>query len=227
MTGRIKRNETAAPTMGLPLLGRIKTGYKDPKGYPRSTDHFIATGKYSTLFDDVYGEKPNIIQIIFVSDDPSVSCNEKYEYYNNEGRLFADGDGENFRVWNEKAAKYNRYTLDSWPEIMTALPGICSSKKGWEITLTLNFILPKLNSIMGYWSYTTKGAASSVNNIRDSFDSMMEFNGTCKGVLFDLSVAFAKSRKPGINSKYPVTSLIANESARNKEIINSKKLLTQ
>jgi hypothetical protein len=35
--------------------------------------------------------------------------------------------------------------------------------------------------------------------------------GTVTQTVFDLSVQFAKSNKPGVSSRYPVVSLVAND----------------
>ena len=70
---------------------------------------------------------------------------------------------------------------------------------------------------MGCWQFRTKGAASSIPSIRDAYDAMLESNGKVAGVVFDLSVKFAKSQKPGQSSRYPVVSLTANESRENLE----------
>ena len=75
----------------------------------------------------------------------------------------------------------------------------------------LNFIIPKIRGIMGVWRFTTKGSASSVNNIRNSFDSVMQMRGSVTTSVFDLSVHFHKSNKPNDNSRYPVVDLIAND----------------
>ena len=44
---------------------------------------------------------------------------------------------------------------------------------------------------------------------------MLENKGFVKGIIWDLSVEFAKSQKPGDKSRYPVVTLVANESEDN------------
>lgn len=186
----------------------IKTGYKDERGYPKSADFFIPSGKYSRYFTEVYGAKPSIIQIMFINDDPEISCNERYEYRDKSGKLFAYGDGESFYVWNEN--KYDLFLISDYPDLMDRV----NSKvdyKGWSVILTLRFVLPKVKSIAGYWEYTTRGNLSTIPQIRNSYDAMLEYRGFVKGILFDLSVSFAKSQRPGDNRKYPVVQLIANQ----------------
>ena len=77
--------------------------------------------------------------------------------------------------------------------------------------LTLRFIIPSVRGIVGVWQFSTKGKASSVKNIRNSFDGVQQLRGTVTQTVFDLSVAFAKSNKPDTNSRYPVVSLVAND----------------
>lgn len=221
MLGRIKINKPAAERnrLVLPRVGFIKVGFKNEKGYPQSVDYFIATGKYAGLFNKAYGEKPQTIQIVFTDDDPAKVCNERYEYRDDEGRLLATGDGETFQVWNGK--EYQGLTADQYPNLMKSIEKRYPNRQfkktgeGWNIILTLNFIIPCVRGIAGVWQFSTKGTASTIPQIRDVFDAMLESKGFCKGIIFDLNVQFAKSQKPGNNSRYPVVTMIANESEEN------------
>lgn len=212
MQARIKR-PSGEVKLPFPRIGLIKTGFKDGRGFPKSTDYFLPSGKYAGLFKQAYGEKPDTIQIVFPDDNPGLVCIEKYELRDNDGRLYAKGDGENFDVWDGKV--YQALTLTEYPKLMETVQKRCKSKKGWEVVLTLNFIIPLVKGVAGYWSYSTKGEASSIPQVRNLFDAILEERGFVRGVLFDLSVQFAKSNKPGVNSRYPVVSLIPNESEEN------------
>ena len=90
-----------------------------------------------------------------------------------------------------------------------------SGEDGWVITLTVTFIVPMVRGIAGVWQFITKGSASSIPNIRDTFDTMLAERGFVKGIVWDMNVEFAKSRKPGNHSKYPVVSIVPNESEGN------------
>ena len=79
------------------------------------------------------------------------------------------------------------------------------------MTLTLRFIIPAVRGVVGVWQFSTKGAASSIKNIRNSFDGVQVMRGTVRNTVFDLSVQFAKSNKPGVSSRYPVVSMVAND----------------
>ena len=217
MNGRIKRPDTQTRLV-LPRVGQIKIGKKSERGFPMSVDYFIPAGKYASLFTAAYGEKPQTIQIVFPSDNAEQVCNERYEYRDDEGRLIASGDGENFQVWNGK--QYVSLSINEHPNLMQSITHRWPNRKskqsdGWEITLTLNFIIPLVRGIAGVWQFVSKGTASTIPQIRETFDAMMNERGFVKGVIFDLNVQFATTQKPGDKSRFPVVSLVPNESADN------------
>ena len=217
--GRIKRPDADRGLLILPRVGFIKIGMKNANGYPQSVDYFIPVGKYAGLFTQAYGEKPQPIQIVFPDDDPAKVCNEQYEYRDDEGRLIASGDGETFKVWDGK--KYEPLTITDYPNLMAGISkrypnrAVQKGGDGWVITLTLTFIVPLVRGIAGVWQFTTKGTASTIPAIRETFDGMLAERGFCKGVIFDLNVQFATTQKPGDKSRFPVVSLVPNESADN------------
>lgn len=232
MNGRIKRPEAQEPRLILPRVGRIKIGKKEVgrngKEYPVSVDYFIPSGKYAQLFTQAYGEKPSTIQIVFPSDEPSQVCCEYYEYRDDKGQLIARGDGETFEVWDGK--QYKPYSISDYPQIMQSISKKYPNKlylatgDGWRVRLTLNFIIPLVRGIAGVWTFETNGSASTIPQIRDSFDMMISERGFAKGVIFDLNVKFATSQKPGDKARYPVVSLVPNESAENlKKVFDAKK----
>ena len=224
MSGRIINN-TEVKRLPFPIVGRIKAGMKSERGYPMSLDHFIATGPYASLFTQAYGENPSTIQIVFPSDDAELVCREEYVLRDNAGKLVGTGDGENFKVYSEKTKAYKTITVSEQPDIMDMLSNHYQQK--WLVTLTLNFIIPLVRGIMGCWQFQTKGVASSVPQVRDAFDAMLKNNGKVAGVIFDLSVEIHVSNKPQTSSRYPVISLIPNESISNvKKIAEAKKPVT-
>ena len=220
MNGRITNKPNKEQSrLALPRVGFIKIGYKDERGLPRSTDYFSASGKYASLFAKAYGEKPQTIQIVFPNDDPAQVCNERYEYRDDEGRLMATGDGSTFKVWDGK--QYQQLSVEDYPNLMTSIERRYPNKQyqrtgeGWSIILTLNFIIPCVQGIAGVWQFSTKGTASTIPQIREVFDAMLQAKGYVRGIIFDLNVQFAKSQKPGDKSRYPVVTLIPNESEDN------------
>lgn len=216
MGGRIYRPEQGAGILELPEIGRLHIGKKqmgqNGREYPVSVDYFIPAGKYAGMFTQALGEKPQTIQIIFPDDSPEKVCNERYEYRDDKGALVARGDGRTFEIWDGK--KYVPYSVDAYPDIMDQIAKNNPTKRGadnWDIVLTLRFIVPAVRGIVGVWQFSTKGKASSVRNIRESFDGVQMMRGTVTQTVFDLSVQFAKSNKPNTNSRYPVVSLVAND----------------
>lgn len=214
MDGRIYRPESPeAAILDLPEIGRLHIGMKSDKGYPMSIDWFRATGKYAALFAKALGEKPSTIQIVFPSDDAGKVCNERYEYRDDKGALVARGDGQVFEVWDGRG--YVPYMVDQYPDIMRQITAKNPTKRGddnWDVVLTLRFIVPAIRGVVGVWVLNTKGRASSVKNLRDSFDSVQAMRGTVTTSVFDLSVHFHKSNKPNQNSRYPVLELVCNDS---------------
>lgn len=221
MNGRIHRDVIVDPLP--PRLGKIKCGMKSQSGYPMSVDYFVASGKYAPLFREAYGEKPSSILVYFPSDDPNLVCREEYVYRDKAGKKIATGDGETFEVWSDKAQARVRLTIDKHPELMSQIEQKYPSPTGWKVKLTLNFVCPLVNKIYGVWTLETGGAASSIPQIRDTFDAMLAKNGRIAGVLCDLNVEFAKSDSPKA-SRFPVISLVPNESEQN---IGKIKALTQ
>ena len=216
MGGRIYRPEQANGILELPEIGRLHIGKKQAgqngREYPVSVDYFIPSGKYAGMFTAALGDKPQTIQVIFPDDTPEKVCNERYEYRDDRGALVARGDGRTFEIWDGQ--RYAPYSVDAYPDIMAQIERNNPTKRGtdnWDIVLTLRFIIPAVRGIVGVWQFSTKGKASSVKNIRESFDGVRLMRGTVTQTVFDLSVQFAKSNKPGVNSRYPVVSLVAND----------------
>lgn len=212
MNGRIYRPEQGTDILELPEIGRLHIGMKSEKGFPMSLNYFRATGKYAGMFHAACGEKPQTIQIIFPSDNAQAVCNQRYEYRDNAGALVARGDGRNFEIWNGKI--YAPFSIEQYPDIMEQVTAKNPTRRGadnWDVALTMRFIIPAVRGVVGVWQLSTKGKASSVKNICNSFDGVQMMRGTVMQTVFDLSVQFAKSNKPGDNSRYPVVSLIAND----------------
>lgn len=216
MTGRIYRPSQGGDVLELPEVGRLHIGKKEMsskgKEYPVSVDYFIPAGKYAGMFTAALGERPSTIQVVFPSDDAAKVCNERYEYRDNAGALVARGDGRVFEVWD--GARYSSFGIEQYPDLMQRVAEANPTRRGvdnWDIVLTLRFIVPAVRGIVGVWQFTTKGKASSIRNIRDSFDGVQLMRGSVTQTVFDLSVQFAKSNKPGANSRYPVVTMVAND----------------
>ena len=222
MNGRIARPEQQQK-LRFPIIGKVKIGMKSEKGYPMSVDYFIPQGKYASLFTKAYGDKPQTIQVVFPSDEADQVCKEFYEYRDDSGALVARGDGETFEVWSAKSCRYEQVFVSEHPDIMQLIKQHYPSNQDWSVKLSALFILPMVRGIAGVWQFETKGAASSVQNVANTFDLMINERGFAKGIIFDLNVQFAKSQKPNQKSRYPVVSLVPNESENNLRLIQEAK----
>ena len=191
------------------------------KEYPTSVDYFIPAGKYADLFTQALGEKPQTITIVFPDDNPQKVCDERLEYRDNAGALVARGDGREFEVWNGK--KYVVCSIEQYPNLLEQIAEKYPKKprgeddNGWDIALTMRFIIPAVRGVVGVWGFTTKAKSSSIKNLRDSFDAVQAMRGTVTTSAFDLSVHLHKSNKPNQSSRYPVLDLVCND-ARVSEI---------
>ena len=237
MNGRIIRPDSEV-VLGIPRVGKLKIGKKvvserTGKEYPTSVDYFIPTGKYAGLFTQAYGEKPQTIQIVFPSDSAYEVCREEYEYRDDKGALIASGDGQRFKVWDGK--RYIQLSTEDVPTLMESISKRYAKKtntsedNGWRIKLTMNFLIPMVRGVVGLWTFETNGVASSIRNCRNAYDAMLEERGYVRGAIWDMTVAFAKTQKPNDTSKFPVVSIIPNESEDNvrmiKEAMQPVKLL--
>jgi len=211
---RIIRKNGGQSISRLPLIGNIRIGEKRQssagKEYPVSLDYFKATGDYAGKFYEVYEEKPNKVQIVFVSDDDFQSCYEEWDGRDGEGRRAGYGDGETYWLWNGK-----EYAETSDKEKVKRI----SQEKGikWKPVLTLHFIIPAIRGVFGCWKFSTSGDKSSMIAIREMYDEIKAQAGTVVNIPFDLTVKKVKGNKPGDKSVFPVVNLVPNISSENME----------
>ncbi len=203
MKGRIKR-ETAQTR--IPIVGKIRCG-KLNGNIPQSLDYFIADGHYSEMFKKSFGDKPKNITVIFPSDSIEEVCNERMELRQG-AKLYADGDGENFRVWSEQDQDYININKSEHEDLIETLAN--RAKSEWYHILTLRFIIPAIKGVWGVWQFSTRGTESSIPQIVSVFDQVLERAGTVVNIPFDLSVEKVKSQKPGSKSLFPVVRLVPN-----------------
>jgi hypothetical protein len=216
---RIRRDNIPAQNTRLPLIGRVRVGEKrqNDKGkeYPVSLDYFIATGAYAEKFYEVF-DKPNKIQIVFVSDDDFQSCIEEWDGRDDAGRRAGYGDGVNYYLWNYGGANGQYIETQNRDDVAEF------SKKykiRWRQILTINFVIPAIRGVFGVWQLQTAGDKSSINAIRNTYDEIKELAGTIVNIPFDLCVKKAVSNKPEMKTSYPVITLVPNLSAENMETL--------
>ena len=204
MQGRIIKHDQIDRFV-MPEIGKIKVGQLNDKGNPESLDYFIASGKYAHLFHDVYGPKPNSIEIVFLSDSLVDSCFERYELRKGK-KLFGKGDGQIFEIWSEKDQKHVTVSIDDYPDVMER----AEAKAGntWKSILTLRFFIPSVARVLGVWTFSTRGEKSSILQIKGPFDQVQKMAGSVARVIFDLEVEKVTSQSPGSKAKFPVVKLI-------------------
>lgn len=174
------------------------------------------------MFTNVFGDKPDQIQIIFISDDDNISCNEQWEGREKKtGALAGKSDGETYELWDyEKNTGYKSTKSKEKVKEFTKAHQI-----EWHVILTLNFIIPAIKGVFGMWQLQTKGTKSSIESIIGTYDSMKQEAGTVVNIPFDLVVKKVKGQKPGQKHLFPVVDLIPNISSKNVEIL--RKWLSQ
>lgn len=217
MNARINKERNSMP---VSVVGKVKIGIKNEKGYPMSLDYFVAQSNhrhYVDMFNEYLGEKPNRLNIIFISDNIADVCNETLELRDKSGALFCKSDGITYRVvvngaWNDFNAEEMAQKYGSIEAFEDALVKKSGSISGFRRKLTLRFVITNIKTLLGQWELTTYAEKSSIDQIIGTFDNVLAAAGTVKMIPFDLIVSKVKKDMSGNPSKYPVLSLVANNS---------------
>ena len=93
----------------------------------------------------------------------------------------------------------------------------------WKEIIRIKFVLCN-TPILGRWILESGGARTSIQNILDAYDAVMEAKGTVVGTYFMLQVDKVKSNRAGISRNYPILSLVA---IRTPEDMADNRLLLQ
>jgi hypothetical protein len=214
-TGRIKVAKAVNNASTLPEIGKIKTGIKamsaGGKEYPKAIDYFRPTGNFANQFTALFGEKPQSLQVAFISDNISEVCNEQFESWD-KGKRYGWGDGETFTVFEPSTGKYVEGVAPTDARVKALK---------WDRTLTLRFVLLKMTGVLGYWSWSTKAKEVSIPSITKSFDLVMERAGSIIGFPFNFTIEMKKSYTPGEAKTYPVVSLIPSFNEENMEAVRN------
>lgn len=171
------------------------------------------------MFLDAYGEKPNCIKIVFMSDNIEDVCPYFYELRDASGKVYAYGDGCDFSVAMQrpKGIEYVKFTeaqiIEKKGSIEQFMEEAAQNAKGeWKQRLTLRFVVIGVK-ITGYFEITTFGKDSSIPSIVGEIDRIIEkTGGRLKEIPFDLIVEKHKSDKANDKRQYPVLKLICNYS---------------
>ena len=217
-TGRIKVAKAQNNASTLPEIGKIKTGIKATSKtgveYPKAIDYFRPTGNFANQFTALFGEKPQSLQVAFVSNNLNEVCNEEFQSWD-KGKRYGYGDGETFTICDPSVGKTGEYVSN--------IPATDKRVKAlkWDRTLTLRFVLLKMTGVLGYWSWTTKAKEVSIPSITKSFDLVMDKAGSIIGFPFELTIEMKKSYTPGEAKTYPVVSLIPSFGDENMEAVRN------
>lgn len=213
MSRILKENEEST----LPVIGMIKVGKKvetkDKNGkiiqIPKSLDYFLADGKYKHKFNEVFPDKPNLIEIMFLDDYEAFSCNERYELRVGKNR-YAWGNGKVFSVYNKDNQDFDTIAVDSQEKGKVLMESI-EKKTGekFKARLTLRFAILKIKNILGVWQLNTGGEKTSIQNIVNAYDFIKKATGgRVMGLTFDLRVQKVTSDRYNTKRSYPIIELV-------------------
>lgn len=158
----------------LPRLGKVRLGVMvhPPSGkpYPRSTDYLVCPPE----IQEMYGERPKELPIMFPGDDPALLFPQQYKMYKTAG-LWCSGDGETAHRWTDAG---------ELKEI--ACP--CSFLESGECgpLATLNFLIPDVPGV-GVWQIDT-GNKRSIESLNTSLEQFAAMFGGLSGIPFVLKL---------------------------------------
>lgn len=218
LSGRIQTKKDQDKKIGLGVAGRLKIGkkvIKNGKEYPTSLDHFIldAPEDYVKAFKAAYGDKPDKIEIIFLSDDPAHSCSEQLQVRDKQGKLYAKSDGVNVLLAAEEGwtdVHHDRIEKNGGALEFMHKTAEHKGSSGVEHVLTLRFMIVRMKGVFAEFLLSTKGKQSSIKELTSAFDTLIDIAGTARMITFDLMVEMVKSDRSGSKNKYPVLRLIPN-----------------
>lgn len=191
----------------LPRLGKIRLGIKEVsekagKEYPVEVDYFVAPQKVQ----DVYGEKPKELNIMFPVENPEVFFQQYYKRYG-YSLLRCKGDGEIAYTWDEEKGGMKSIScpcekLDS---------GDCKQIG------TLQFLLPNVPGA-GVWQITTS-SKNSIIDINSSIDFIKSVCGRIRMIPLVLRRVETKTQrlengKPKSGTHYTLQIDLADISLR-------------
>lgn len=223
-------DQNVSQRLGMSRLGLIKTGTSKPGPHggktPIKLDHFIADGKYASLFSGAYPGQVNVIQVLFPSHEDELVCLQELEYWAGD-RKAGYGNGWEYNLWSAKQKGYVRF--EAHPNDAEAQETL----RKWEATwgkglrlkerLTLRFILPKIHGMLGYWQLATSGSKSSIPNIIGVFDSVRAQCADAPELFcripFDLSLTIEKGKSPGEPTSFSVLNLFPNLTTNSLETL--------
>ena len=141
----------------MPIIGKIRLGVKvsGPNGfYPKETPHFVVPEEVAKVF----GAQPKELEVMFVSNDPTVNCPQALRWYGESAGLQCIGN-------NQVARRLNQ---DTWKTESRSCP--CEKLESGECGPRANliFMIPKVSS--GGLFQIDSSSINSMEKINSYFD---------------------------------------------------------
>lgn len=179
----------------LPRLGKIHLGVKKLSGrgneYPSATDYFVVP----KVIQDVYGEKPRELDVVFPTDDIGRVAGVSWKNYSAARGKVCWGDGTKAvrMIDLEKLPRRDRYPEYSQDEYDAAIvtkdstkierreiacPAkdcVFAKKNACKPVMNLMVLLPKVPGI-GIWQLDT-GSINSILDVRGGIDLVTRLSG--------------------------------------------------
>ena len=195
--------EGVSNVIRLPRLGKIRLGIKVEKPekapYPQATDHFVVPPKVQ----EVYGEKPTELDIMFPCEDPDLFAQQWLRAYSTTQGLVCIGDGATSRrkVDIETGAVASHETKQwEWKEELPCNPQDCPEylMKRCRRVMNLQFILPYVPGL-GVWQIDTSSFYSILNI--NSMIRMLQPFGRYSFIPLRLCLGPVEVSPPGLSKK--------------------------
>lgn len=192
--------EGVSNVIRLPRLGKIRLGIKVEKPekapYPQATDHFVVPPKVQ----EVYGEKPTELDIMFPCEDPEIFAQQWLRAYSKTQGLVCIGDGATCRrkVDIDTGAMASHETKEwVWKDDLPCNPQDCPEymMKHCRRVMNLQFILPHVPGL-GVWQIDTSSFYSILN-----INSMIKMLPRCSFIPLKLCLGPEEVSPPGQKKK--------------------------
>jgi hypothetical protein len=193
-------------------VGKLHLGVKEKRRgreYPRQVDYFVCKEDASTsaesakAFKEVYGDKPQALDIVFPVDDTALFADPNFKMYGASWGLICRGDGEEAMAkWDVaqdgkrpeglKDGTWANKDTKSWvyrkiPCLAEKCPMQATERPSCKAVMNLQFMLPRVRGI-GVWPIDT-GSWNSIRAILDSVELVkVVTGGRVRGLPLTLSL---------------------------------------